>query len=114
MSAQTIEPIPWSEAQAASDADKSVAHTACIAASISLKGIIPSKVLVSILKGHEPIGKWGPYVGVFFGECPAKIMKGVVVENGLTEQDMEACYLNLPKFYQTPHFREIHQDVFIK
>jgi len=91
---------------------QSKTKSACMLASISLKDVIPPEALVGILKGHDPMEQWGPYIGVFFGECPAKIMKGVVEENGLTKQDMEKCYKSLSKFYQTPHFKEIYHDVF--
>jgi hypothetical protein len=104
--------IPWSEAQAASDADKSVTHTACILASISLKEIIAPKTLIGILKGHAPIGAWEPYIGVFFTECPARIVGGVVEENGLTFKDLEECWQSLPKPYQTSHFIEVCSHVF--
>ena len=114
MKTNIVNAIHWSEAQAASDADKSVTYTACILASISLKEIIPPQVFVSILKGHEPMDKWRPYIGVFFGECPAKIMYGVVKENGLTIHELAKCYQSLPKFYQTPHFGEVCSHVFTK
>lgn len=91
---------------------QSKTQSACMLTSISLKEVIPPDVLVGILKGHETAGKWGPYIGVFFGECPAKIMKGVMEENGLTMQDLEKCYKKLSKFYQTAHFWEIYSDVF--
>ena len=87
--------------------DWSATHTACLLASISLKEVIPLQVLVSILKGHAPIGDWVSYIGVFFGECPAKTMHGVMAENGLTLQDLEKCYKGLPTLYQTSHFMEI-------
>ena len=116
MSADAFVPIPWNESQAAAkaadEAGKSVTYTACIAVSISLKAIIPPHALVSILKGHVPVGDWEPYLGVFFGECPAKIIHGVVKENGLTMLDMEKCYQSLPKGYQAPHFKKILQNVF--
>jgi hypothetical protein len=114
MNTQNIDPIPWSQAQAASDADKSITYTACILASISLKEIIAPRMLVDILKGHEPIGDWEPYIGVFFTECPAKIVGGVVEENDLTMQNLEKCWQNLPKPYQTLHFKEVCLHVFPK
>jgi len=116
MNTNVINPIPWNEspaaAKAADIAGKSVTYTACIAVSISLKAIIPPQVLAGILKGHVPVGDWEPYMGVFFGECPAKIIHGVVKENSLTMLDMEKCFQSLPKGYQAPHFKEILQDVF--
>jgi len=114
MEAQNIDPIHWSKAQAASDADKSITYTACILASISLKEIIAPQTLVGILKGQDPVGDWEPHIGVFFTECPAKIVYGVVEENDLTTQDLEGCWQSLPKPYQTPHFKEVCSHVFPK
>jgi len=118
MQTNVIEPIIWSESQSAAktanEAGKHLTYSACILSSISLKAIIPPQVLIDILKGHAPIGDWEPYLGVFFGECPAKVIYGVVKENDLTRQDMEKCYQSLPKGYQAPHFMEICQNVFAK
>ena len=82
-------------------------QAACINASISLTQVIPTRVLVSILKGQTPIADWEPYIGVFFGECPAKWIFGVMSENGLTLQDLEKCYKSLPECYQTSHFKDV-------
>jgi hypothetical protein len=87
--------------------DWSTTHSACLLASISLKEVIPTQVLVGILKGQAPIGDWLSYIGVFFGECPARWIFGVMAENGLTLQDLEKCYKSLPECYQTLHFKEI-------
>jgi hypothetical protein len=108
--------IPWNQSQSAAQAadidKKSATFNACILSSISLKEIIPPQVLVNILKGLEPLGDWEPYIGVFFGECPAKIIHGVVKENGLTKQNLDQCYQSLPVLYQTPHFEEVCPHVF--
>ena len=91
---------------------QSKTQSACMLASISLKEIISPETLVSILKGHEPIGAWGSWIGVFFTECPAKIVSGVVEENNLTFEDLKLCWQSLPKPYQTSHFSEVCAHVF--
>jgi hypothetical protein len=79
---------------------------AVISCNVSYKKQIDVETLVGILSGKLSPEPWIFHLDIFFNELTPKYINGVMSENNLSLQDLQAVFESLPHVFQSKKFKD--------